>query len=294
MEALEGRGHAERARRDRRDSNQGIHSSCMVPVLRSWPAACRARPPIGRPARRYHAPVPMRVAFLAAECEPWAKTGGLADVVDALARALGAVAGDALELPVDVFLPRYRSVAVPAAAITGERTVRGSSMPERRTARTSRCASSMSRPTATGCGSSITRLPSIATAGTTATRAGTTRTTPGGSGCSAAPRWPSLEAEGRPPDVLHLHDWHASPAVRYAAPGPGGPATLLTVHNLAYHGWTPTGRVAELGVEWTSALLPSAPGIDLLGEGIAARGPRQHGEPRLRRRGAHARVRHGP
>ena len=31
----------------------------------------------------------LRVAFLAAECEPWAKTGGLADVVDALARALG-------------------------------------------------------------------------------------------------------------------------------------------------------------------------------------------------------------
>ena len=29
----------------------------------------------------------LRVAFLAAECEPWAKTGGLADVVDALARA---------------------------------------------------------------------------------------------------------------------------------------------------------------------------------------------------------------
>ena len=34
----------------------------------------------------------MRVAFLAAECEPWAKTGGLADVVDALARALGRTA----------------------------------------------------------------------------------------------------------------------------------------------------------------------------------------------------------
>ena len=33
--------------------------------------------------------MPLRVAFLAAECEPWAKTGGLADVVDALARALG-------------------------------------------------------------------------------------------------------------------------------------------------------------------------------------------------------------
>src|SRR4051794_20534329 len=33
----------------------------------------------------------MRVAMLAAECEPWAKTGGLGDMVDALARALGRV-----------------------------------------------------------------------------------------------------------------------------------------------------------------------------------------------------------
>ena len=62
----------------------------------------------------------MRVAMLAAECEPWAKTGGLADVVDALARALGRLPGAGTELatPVDVFLPRYRSVPVPPGATT--------------------------------------------------------------------------------------------------------------------------------------------------------------------------------
>jgi len=32
----------------------------------------------------------MRVVCIAAECEPWAKTGGLGDVVDALARAVAA------------------------------------------------------------------------------------------------------------------------------------------------------------------------------------------------------------
>ena len=57
---------------------------------------------------------PIRVAMLSAECEPWAKTGGLADVVDALARALGRREAD-IAGPVDVFLPRYRSVQVPAA-----------------------------------------------------------------------------------------------------------------------------------------------------------------------------------
>ena len=58
--------------------------------------------------------MPLRVAFLSAECEPWAKTGGLADVVDALARALGrtgAMSGKAaaVDAPVDVFLPRASS-----------------------------------------------------------------------------------------------------------------------------------------------------------------------------------------
>ena len=60
------------------------------------------------------AAMPMRVAFLAAECEPWAKTGGLADVVDALARALGRVGGAAIAPPIDVFLPSYRGVPDPS------------------------------------------------------------------------------------------------------------------------------------------------------------------------------------
>jgi starch synthase len=37
----------------------------------------------------------MRVVCITAECEPWAKTGGLGDVVDALARAVGAAGASA-------------------------------------------------------------------------------------------------------------------------------------------------------------------------------------------------------
>ena len=66
----------------------------------------------------------LRIAFLAAECEPWAKTGGLADVTDALARALGRLADD-IDEPVDVFLPRYRGVPEPAGgSVLDERMVR--------------------------------------------------------------------------------------------------------------------------------------------------------------------------
>ena len=51
----------------------------------------------------------MRIAMVTSECEPWAKTGGLADVVDALSRALGARGHE-----VDVYLPLYHGLRAPA------------------------------------------------------------------------------------------------------------------------------------------------------------------------------------
>src|SRR5215213_8020315 len=67
--------------------------------------------------------MPLRIAMIAAECEPWAKTGGLGDVVDALSRALGRVSG-ATDGEVDVFLPRYRSIAIPSGAAGRSTSVR--------------------------------------------------------------------------------------------------------------------------------------------------------------------------
>jgi starch synthase len=209
----------------------------------------------------------MRVAFLAAECEPWAKTGGLADVVDALARALGQVASAELETPVDVFLPRYRALPIPAGAVRSERTV---TIPDTRTAG-STLAVRILDVEADGYRLRLVDHPAAfdRPGGYYGDDAGDYPDNAWRFGLFCRAALAVLDAEGRPPDVLHLHDWHAAPAVRYAGPAASSPATLLTIHNLAYHGWTPRDRVPELGSEWTAGLARDAHGVDLLGTAIA-------------------------
>src|SRR5438094_405135 len=94
-------------------------------------------------------------------------------------------------------------------------------------------------------------------------------------------RW--LARWGARPAVLHLHDGHARPAALlrdgpYARdPGLGPSATVLTIHNLAFHGWVPPDRVWLLGLDRgpldarqrgsPPGLLVDA-GVDLLRAGI--------------------------
>ena len=61
----------------------------------------------------------MHVAFVASECVPYSKTGGLADVVGALPRALAAMGQK-----VSVFLPKYRQTKLgPATCVVRSITV---------------------------------------------------------------------------------------------------------------------------------------------------------------------------
>jgi starch synthase len=212
----------------------------------------------------------MRVIFVAAECEPWAKTGGLGDVVDALARALGRIPG-AVEGPVEVFLPRYRSVQVPPSAAVDALEVR---VPD---------------PLAPG-GTSDVTVRSFDANGyrlrlidhpAAYDRAGfygdSSGDFPDNARRFALLGRAALEtrrAERRPVDVVAIHDWHACPVallrdVQYADDPIVGPAAIsLTIHNLAYHGWTPRDQVDQLGLGAGGATVGDGWGIDLLGEGI--------------------------
>jgi len=220
----------------------------------------------------------LRVALIAAECEPWAKTGGLADVVDALARALGRLPAGEIDGPVDVFLPRYRGVPAPdPSAVIGEATL---VVPD---------------PWARG-GSSAVTVVDVAADGyrlrlidhpAAFDRVGFYGDADGdyadnawrfGSFGRAALE--ALRADGRPVDVIHLHDWQAGPAAAFRErdhaddPVIGGAAMVTTLHNLAYHGWVPNEALPQLGLEplgeASGGRAPgqNADGIDLLAAAI--------------------------
>ena len=234
--------------------------------------------------------------MLAAECEPWAKTGGLADVVDALARALGRAADGAIDGPVDVFLPRYRGVPVPAGASSATTDARVSRTRARRRA----------RPTVT--------IVDVAADGyrlrlvdhpaafdrdglLRRRRRATTPTTPGGSGCSAGPRSRRCgPTAGRSTSSTSTTGTPARPrstATRGYADDPiiGRAAIVMTLHNLAYHGWTPRDALAPARAarRATASSPADADGVDLLARRDRARRARQHRLARVRPRGADAR-----
>jgi starch synthase len=217
----------------------------------------------------------MRVAFLAAECEPWAKTGGLADVVDALARALGGLGDHEIDPPVDVYLPRYRSVPEPAPdAILGESSL---AVPDPRAAAGS---STLSLIDVAADGYRLRLVDHPAAFDRTALygdAAGDYADNAWRFGLYARAALEAIRSEGRPIDVLHLHDWQAGPAaifreLRYADdPLVGRAAIVQTLHNLAYHGWTPNRALGQLGLRpGDGAPGQNADGIDLLAAGIEA------------------------
>ncbi|HEY3524366.1 MAG TPA: glycogen/starch synthase [Candidatus Limnocylindrales bacterium] len=215
----------------------------------------------------------MRIAFVAAECEPFAKTGGLGDVVDALARALGRLRGPAaIDGPVDVYLPRYRGIDPP----TGDRTnVR------------------LSDPLAADGASEIGLVSfdadgyriRLVDAPAAFDRDGFYGPPDGGDYddnawrfgllCRAALAGIRAEAAARRAvDVVHVHDWHSAPIalLRDAAEGDDPVAKLAvvhTLHNLAYHGWVPRSAIGQLGLGAAERFVPAdAEGLDLLRAGI--------------------------
>ncbi|MCL5775440.1 glycogen synthase GlgA [Limibaculum sp. FT325] len=180
----------------------------------------------------------MHVLFAASECAPFVKTGGLADVVGALPAALAAEG-----VAVRVLLPGYPAVmaALEGAVHVGEIAAPGG---------TARLVAGRAA------GLDLIALDAPALYG----RPGGPYTDPGGKD------WPdnhlrfgalsqasaALAADGIAgwrPDVLHLHDWQTglAPVYLHQRGGPR-PATVLTIHNIAFQGLFPPAVIGPLGL----------------------------------------------
>jgi starch synthase len=183
----------------------------------------------------------MRVLLAASECAPLVKTGGLADVIGALP---GALAGAGVETR--LLLPGYPPVMAALAEAGGGTQI-----------------------------GLLEGLPGGPARVLAATVAGLHLLVldapqhfdrPGGLYEDRGRDWPdnhlrfgalsraaaTLAVEGVAgwvPDVLHVHDWQTGLAPLWVATAPGPrPATVVTIHNIAYQGLFPPSVIPELGL----------------------------------------------
>jgi starch synthase len=209
----------------------------------------------------------MRIAMVASECEPWAKTGGLADVVDALSRALGSPEPVGRGHEVDVYLPWYAGLVPPDGLVPLDlRIPVGSPGGEPRHELVTLWSGQ-----ADGYRLRLVRHPSFDRDGYYMDADGDYDDNAARFSLLGRAALEAIRAEARTVDVIHGHDWQAGPALlslrhRYAGdPLLAHAASMLTCHNLAYHGWTPRADAWQLDLP---ATIGKPDGVDLLREAI--------------------------
>ena len=178
----------------------------------------------------------MRVLFVASELFPYVKVGGLGDVMAALPRAMRALGTDARLL-----LPAYPALRA-AVDLQGE----AAAFPDLMGGGPAR----VLRAEAPGLPLYLLDQPAFFD------REGN----PYGHPEDLARRFAALawaaahlgragDAEGWRPDVLHGHDWPAGLMPAYVAYGDGPrPATVMTIHNIAFQGRFPASLLGDLGL----------------------------------------------
>jgi starch synthase len=208
----------------------------------------------------------MRILILAAEAAPFAKTGGLADVAGSLPKALAGLGHD-----VKVVMPAYAAIEhglnsrrwnlavdptllrvpvggglVPAGVLYT--TLPGSDVPvyfiaERHL---------FNRPEIYGYPDDAYRFAFFSRAALDLV----------------------IGASGWRPDVVSVHDWHATPAIAWLATAGGaderyrGLPTVLTIHNLAHQGRTSRQALAYLGIDSPRLIEEGPDEVNFMARGI--------------------------
>ena len=191
-------------------------------------------------------PEPLHIAFVAAEMAPFIKTGGLADVVGALPKALAA-----LGHRVSVFLPRYGKIAYPPGTYVGGTDVpmAGGVFP---VGYFERVVHDGVRVIFVEQGPLFDR-PSNSPYGDAFGEFGDNRVR---FAVLARAAIEFFRTRGERPDVFHGHDWHAGllpvylktlyilDPVLYRSP------SVFTIHNFAYQGHFGSDAVGVAGLPW--------------------------------------------
>jgi len=199
----------------------------------------------------------MRIAFAAAEVAPYVKVGGLADVAGSLPQALAALGHQ-----VSVHLPRHRAIDLDAAGTGPDRRGRAVAFAGRQVGADYRETwrdgvrivfvendELLGRDVVYGAPDDADRYAFF---------------------CAAV----AADLAGDPPDVVHAHDWHAGLLVPLLSLVVRGrrPATVFTIHNLAYQGRTSDAVLARIGLP-RERLAVEAPGeCNPMARAIAAAG----------------------
>lgn len=183
------------------------------------------------------------VLSVASECVPLVKTGGLADVVGALPRALGD-----LGWAVRTMIPAYPKLL---AALDGAREVWSETDLFGGRARL-----------VAGRSSGLDLL--LLDAPHLYDRPGGPYSAGGQDHADNPERFAALcwaaagvaksgTSEGWRPDILHAHDWQGGLAPAYLRYGtPAAARSVITIHNIAFQGLAPADRVARLRLPWSS------------------------------------------
>ncbi len=183
----------------------------------------------------------MNVLFVAAEVDPWIKTGGLADVAGALPSALRAIGHD-----VRVVMPRYRVLREKGVPVDGPIAASFLTIGER--AEEQR----VWRLTGSATPTYLLEIPAAfersAIYGENDDHRRFVLFARGVLDLMQHLR----EVDGWQPDVVHCHDWHAALVPNYLRTTLGYTfghiATVFTIHNLAYQGFAPSSTMALAGL----------------------------------------------
>ena len=188
-------------------------------------------------------PPRMKVLFVASECVPFVKTGGLADVVGALPGALAA-----LGVEVRVLLPAYP--AVMAALPKKAKTVVIGKLPGGR--------ARLLAAKAKGFDLLALDLPQLFDRPGNPYLGSDGKDWPDnhlrfGALCRAAARIATEGVGGWRPDLVHTHDWQGGLVPAYLKLGSAkeraaAPPCVITIHNIAFQGLFPAATRSELGL----------------------------------------------